>query len=172
MTSQEFPYLNRVVIIGRLVREPELRQTGAGVPVANFKIACRKRFAEDDEGPREETCYVGVAAWQNLAERCHEALAKGAVVRIEGELKSRVRDNGRGIKRSFVEIRAQSIGLWQGEDSFAPLEDSTPAKAPTVQVDIPAQPVAALTERPEPGLAVAVHGQTEFEEYNVEPEEL
>jgi single-strand DNA-binding protein len=109
MTKAEFPYVNEVRIAGRVVRDPELRRTGAGVPVANFKLACGKVFIDEEGARREETCYVGVAAWQDLAQRCKDRLQQGATVLVEGELKSRLRDNGKGVKRSFVEIRASDV---------------------------------------------------------------
>ena len=111
MAKMEFPYLNEVRIAGRVVRDPELRRTSTGVPVSNFKVACSRTYTDESGSPREETCYVGVAAWQELAEHCKSKLQEGANVLVEGELKSRLRDNGEGIRRSFVEIRAHTVSL-------------------------------------------------------------
>jgi single-strand DNA-binding protein len=111
MAKMEFPYLNEVRIAGRVVRDPELRSTSTGVPVSNFKVACSRTYTDESGSPREETCYVGVAAWQELAEHCKANLQEGVNVLVEGELKSRLRDNGKGVRRSFVEIRAHAVSL-------------------------------------------------------------
>lgn len=134
------PYLNKVMITGRLVRSPELRMTNAGVPVSNFKIACNKEYLDDEGQPKEEVCYIGIATWHNLAKACNEKLDKGTDVQIEGELKSRLRRSSNGVKRSFVEIRAcrvsflNSDGLMEdlGEETsvetdFLAVEETTPA---------------------------------------------
>lgn len=134
------PYLNKVMITGRLVRSPELRMTNAGVPVSNFKIACNKEYLDDAGQPKEEVCYIGIATWHNLAKACNEKLDKGADVHIEGELKSRLRRSSNGVKRSFVEIRASQVrflnsdGLLEdlGEEASAetdllPVEETSPA---------------------------------------------
>jgi single-strand DNA-binding protein len=111
MAKMEFPYLNEVRIAGRVVRDPELRRTNSGVPVSNFKVACSRAYTDENGSPREEVCYVGVAAWQELAEHCKAQLQQGVSVLVEGELKSRLRDNGKGVRRSFVEIRAHAVRL-------------------------------------------------------------
>jgi len=103
------PYLNKVMITGRLVRNPELRVTNTGVPVSNFKIACNKEYLDHQGETKEEVCYIGIAAWNNLARNCNGRLLKGTEVHIEGELKSRLRRNENGVKRSFVEIRAGNV---------------------------------------------------------------
>ncbi len=111
----ELPYINKVVITGRLVRNPELRTTNNSVPVSNFKIACYKEYLDDHGQPKEEVCYIGIATWNELAERCNAKLAKGTEVQVEGELKSRLRRNENGVKRSFVEIRAVNVSFLNHE---------------------------------------------------------
>ena len=136
------PYLNKVMITGRLVRSPELRMTNAGVPVSNFKIACNKEYLDDEGQTKDEVCYIGIATWHDLAKACKEQLDKGTDVHIEGELKSRLRRSSNGVKRSFVEIRASQVrflnsdGLLEdlGEEAtepsdLVPFEESAPAAA-------------------------------------------
>ena len=109
MTNTKLPNLNKVLIVGNLVRDPELRYTSAGVPVVNFKIASNKKFKDNLGIYREDVCYIGVVAWQELAESCSQFLKKGSAVLVEGELRSRLRENEDGTKRSFVEIKALHV---------------------------------------------------------------
>lgn len=128
MAKMEFPYLNEVRIAGRVVRDPELRRTNSGVAVSNFKVACSRVYTDESGSPHEEVCYVGVAAWQELAERCKSQLQQGVNVLVEGELKSRLRDNGKGVRRSFVEIRAHAVQLL--DESGDPGAETAAAESP------------------------------------------
>ena len=97
------------MIVGNLTRDPDLRATTAGIPVINFRIASNRRFKDNSGEWKEDVCYVGVVAWQKLAESCAARLKKGSAVYIEGELRSRTFDNGDGTKRNLLEIRAHHI---------------------------------------------------------------
>jgi len=97
------------MIVGNLTRDPELRATTTGVPVINFRIASNRRFKDSAGDWKEDVCYVGVVAWQKLAESCASRLKKGSAVYVEGELRSRTFDNDGGTRRSMIEIRAHHI---------------------------------------------------------------
>jgi len=109
MPNTKLPSLNKVLIVGNQVKDPELRCTSAGVPVVNFKIASHKKFEDDLDIYREEVSHIGVVAWQELAESCDQFLKKGSTVLVEGELRSRLRVKPNGIKRSLVEIKALHV---------------------------------------------------------------
>lgn len=109
MAFTRLPNLNRVMIVGNLTRDPDLRSTTSGVPVINFRIASNRRFKDNSGEWKEDVCYVGVVAWQKLAESCASRLKKGSAVYIEGELRSRTFDNEDGTRRNFLEIRAHHI---------------------------------------------------------------
>ena len=109
MTEKRLPTLNRVFIVGNLTKDPELRHTNSGVSVINFRIAASRRFRDGAGNWKEEVCYVGVVAWQRLAEACREYLLKGSAVFVEGELQSRSWETDDGNKRSMVEIHAHKI---------------------------------------------------------------
>lgn len=110
------------MIVGNLTRDPDLRATTAGVPVINFRIASNRRFKDNSGEWKEDVCYVGVVAWQKLAESCAARLKKGSAVYIEGELRSRTFDNGDGMKRNLLEIRAHHIQFLDKDEK--PEEDS------------------------------------------------
>jgi single-strand DNA-binding protein len=107
--NNRLPTLNKVLIIGNLTKDPELRHTQAGVSVVNFKIASSKKYKDSLGTPREDVCHIGVVAWQKLAESCKDYLLKGSTVLIEGELRSRIKETADGAKRNFIEIKAFHI---------------------------------------------------------------
>jgi single-strand DNA-binding protein len=109
MPATKLPNLNRVMIVGNLTRDPELRATSTGIPVANFRIASNRRFRDNAGEWREDVCYVGVVAWQKLAESCAARLQKGSAIYVEGELRSRSLEGEGGKKRNVIEIRAHHI---------------------------------------------------------------
>jgi single-strand DNA-binding protein len=109
MADTRLPSLNKVIIVGNLVRDPELRYTSGGVPVVNFKIASNKKYKDNLGMYKEDVCYVGVVAWQDLAQSCTEYLRKGSAVLVEGELRSRIKEREDGSRRNYVEIRAAHV---------------------------------------------------------------
>jgi single-strand DNA-binding protein len=109
MTEFRLPVLNRVFIAGNLTRDPELRYTASGVPVANFRIASNRWFRTQDGERREDVCFINVVVWQRLAELVGERLHKGSAVLVEGELQSRSWDTEDGTRRTVVEIRAYRV---------------------------------------------------------------
>ena len=133
MTIDNLEYINKVVMTGYVVRDPEFRHTTTGTPVSNFRIAATKQYRDSDGKPREEVCYVGVAAWHDLAEECKRLLSKGSAIQVDGELKSRVRESGDGVRRSFVEIRASRIRVFKSDGEYVDLEDSGEAVAVEMQ---------------------------------------
>jgi single-strand DNA-binding protein len=123
MPATRLPNLNRVLIIGNLTKDPELRSTSTGVSVANFRIASNRRFKDNSGEWREDVCYIGVVAWQKLAEACADRLTKGSAVYVEGELRSRSLEAEDGNKRNVIEIRANYIQFLDKVERTA-IEDS------------------------------------------------
>jgi len=109
--------LNRVLLIGRLTREPELRYTPDGTPVANFTIAVNRSFA-NQKGEREAD-FIPVVVWRKQAEQCAEYLSKGSEVVVDGRLQIRSYEDRDGIKRKKSEIVAwgvQFLGRFKKEE--------------------------------------------------------
>jgi single-strand DNA-binding protein len=109
MAELKMPELNSVLIVGNLTKDPVIRQTRNGTPVANFSIASNRKFRNGDNQWQEDVCYVGVVAWNRLAESCADKLRKGSAVLVEGELQSRTWQGEDGSPRSTVEIKARRI---------------------------------------------------------------
>lgn len=99
--------LNRVILIGRLVRDPELRYTPSGTPVASFTIAVDRVFA--GRQGEHQADFIDVVVWQKQAEICHRNLTKGRLVAIEGRLQIRSYDDSQGIRRKAAEVVADSV---------------------------------------------------------------
>ncbi len=113
--------LNKVLLIGRLTRDPESRYTPSGAAVLNFGIAVNRRFRDQSGEWRDDTCFVNVVAWQKLAERLTEVLKKGSAVMVEGRLQSRSWETKEGQKRTTIEVNAASVQTLdkRSEGSFA-----------------------------------------------------
>lgn len=99
--------LNRVILIGRLVADPELRYTQSGVAVTTFRLAVNRPYTNRD-GERE-TDYIDVVAWRKLAETCAHNLSKGRLTAVEGRLQVRSYDDSQGIRRRVAEVVAEDV---------------------------------------------------------------
>lgn len=103
--------LNNVVLIGRLVRDPELRYTSTeGSAVANFTIAVDRPFAPK-EGKEKEADFIRIVAWNKQAENCASYLNKGSLVGVEGRLQIRSYEDREGIKRIAAEVVARRVSF-------------------------------------------------------------
>ncbi len=101
--------LNKVMIIGNLGADPEMRYTSNGNPVTTFRVAVSRNFTGPDGERREETEWVSVVTWQKLAEQCSQFLAKGRRVYVEGRLQTRSWDAPDGQKKYMTEVVAQQV---------------------------------------------------------------
>lgn len=101
--------LNKVMIIGRLGRDPEMRYTPSGRPVTTFSVATSRSWSTVDGERHQETEWFNVVAWGNLAEICKQYLTKGRQVYIEGRLQTRKWEDKEGNKHSSVEIVANEM---------------------------------------------------------------
>jgi len=96
--------LNRIVLIGNLTRDPELKYTPAGTAVCTFSIATNRSWTTNDGQTKEEVQYHRVVAWQKLAELCGKLLNKGRKVFAEGRMTYRTYTGKDGIQRTIAEI--------------------------------------------------------------------
>ncbi len=127
MAELRMPVVNRVMISGRLTRDPDLRYTPSGAPVCTFRIASNQRYRDRSTGEwKERVTYVNVVAWRELAERLGERLKRGSAVFVEGTLQSRSWETEDGQKKSVMEIRAFTTQML---DKFgAPEEGAVPSE--------------------------------------------
>lgn len=99
--------LNRIVLIGRLTRDPEMRYTPQGVPVASFSLAVDRPFT-NQQGQRE-TDFIDCVAWRKLGETVGNHLTKGRLVAVEGRLQVRSYEAQDGSKRRAAEVVCDSV---------------------------------------------------------------
>ena len=112
--------LNKVMIIGYLGRDPEMRYTSSGKPVTTFSVAANRSWSSASGERHEETEWFTVVAWGNLAEICKQHLSKGNQVYVEGRLQTRRWEDTEGKKHAAVEIVAgEMIQLGEKRENVA-----------------------------------------------------
>lgn len=99
---------NKVILIGNLTKDPEIRYTPSGTPVANFRLAVNHRFKQGDEF-REDVCFIDVVVFGKQAENCGQYLGKGNSVIVDGRLQERRWETEDKQKRSKHEVVAQTV---------------------------------------------------------------
>ena len=109
MAELKMPELNNVMVAGNLTKDPIFRETSNNTPVANFHIAANRRYKDSGNQWQEDVCYVGVVAWNKLADSCKDRLRKGSAILVDGELQSRTFKTDDGKNRTIVEIKAKRI---------------------------------------------------------------
>jgi single-strand DNA-binding protein len=123
---------NKVFLIGNLTKDPELRYTPSGIPVARFTIAVNRPAAKSE---KNEVDFINIVAWRRLAEICGEYLKKGRPVSIEGRLQIREYDKD-GEKRFFSEVVADGMQMLGKKEGSA----ANPGKTVSEQPGGPAAP--------------------------------
>ncbi len=100
--------MNKVILVGRLARDPEVRYTQAGKAVASFSLAVSRRFSRTSD-QQNTADFIPIVAWEKLAEICGNNLVKGSQVLVEGRMQVRNYDAQDGSKRYVTEVVAQDI---------------------------------------------------------------
>ncbi|MFQ5905837.1 MAG: single-stranded DNA-binding protein [bacterium] len=109
MADLRLPSLNRVLITGRLTKDPDLRYTPSGTAVCNFRLASSRRYKDRSGEWQDDSMFINVVTWRKTAENCGEYLKKGSAVLVEGRLQSRSWEAEDGQKRSVIEISALRV---------------------------------------------------------------
>ena len=137
--------LNHITIMGRLVRDPELRRTGSGIAVASFSVAVDRDFSGKDSGEKE-TDFIDCVAWRNTGEFVSKYFTKGSMIVVSGRLQIRSWTDKEGNKRRSAEVVADNVYFGESKNSnsggnsdnsvanhasdFAPLDDDDEAQLP------------------------------------------
>ncbi len=132
--------LNKVLLIGNLTKDPELRYTPQGTAVANLRMAINRKFKDRNQEMKEEVCFVTAVVWDKQAETCNQYLRKGSPVFVEGRLQSRSWEDASGQKRNTIEVRAERIQFLGGGQGRGG------AGSGDQMIDQPAAPQQADTE--------------------------
>ena len=135
MAELKMPEINYVIVAGNLTKDPIFRETTNKTPVVNFSLASNRRFKDSTNQWQEDVCYVGIVAWNKLAESCKERLKKGSAVLVDGELQSRTWKTDDGHNRSIVEIKARRIQFLNKRGKFVDAESNNHDEEVTVVTD-------------------------------------
>ena len=100
---------NKVLLVGNLTKDPELRYTPQGAAVANLRLAVNRRYKDKNQELKEEVCFITAVVWNKQAETCNQYLHKGSSLLVEGRLQSRSWEDNTGAKRNVIEVRAERV---------------------------------------------------------------
>ncbi|MBI5037627.1 MAG: single-stranded DNA-binding protein [Candidatus Kerfeldbacteria bacterium] len=139
--------LNKVMLIGNITRDPEVRATPTGQSVASFSVATNRRWKDQSGQTKEQVEYHNIVAWRKLADIVGQYVKKGTKVYVEGRLQTRSWDDQSGTKRYRTEIIAENLimldraGASAGassapSDSPAPEQSAAPAPAPEPEINV------------------------------------
>ena len=135
----------KVIIVGNLGRDPEMRYTPDGTPVTTLSVATNRKWNNPDGSQGEETVWFRVTAWRRLAETCNQYLQKGRQVLVEGQLKPdpatggpRIWTGNDGVARAQYELRAFTVKFLGGRGAAPPSETpGMPEEPPEEGEEIP-----------------------------------
>ncbi len=140
MADLRMPDLNKVLLAGRLTRDPELRYLPSGTPLCKMGLAVSRTYKAADGERKEETLFIDVTTWKGTAEYCGENLRKGRPIIVEGRLKTDAwEDKSTGEKRSKIVMdvfRVQTLD-WVERTTTAAAPEPRPIEEPVPEDDIP-----------------------------------
>ncbi len=125
--------LNKVMLIGNLTRDPELRYIPNGTPVADFGMAINREYTDREGEKHSETCFVDIVAWRKQAEICDQFLTKGSLVYVEGRLQLDTWETTQGEKRSRHRVVAERVQFldFKGRESKRTTPRQEEQRSPT-----------------------------------------
>lgn len=110
----------KVVIVGHLGNDPEMRYTASGAPVVHFPVATNRKWTDGEGNPQEETTWFRVTVWGRQAETCNQYLEKGRLVLCEGEIRTSQYTDPQGITKYSWELRALAVKFLGGPGERGP----------------------------------------------------
>jgi len=119
----------KVIIIGNLGRDPEMRYTASGKAVTNLNVATNRRWTNAEGQPQEETTWFRVVVWGKQAETCNQYLSKGRQVLVEGEIRTRQYEDKSGQTRYAWDLVARNVRFMGGRDTSS----EAPAGEPPIE---------------------------------------
>ncbi len=129
--------LNKVLLIGRLGKDPEIRYTPEGSPVASFSLATSENWTDKSGTRQERTEWHNIVAWNKLADICKQFLSKGRQVYIEGRIQSREYTDREGVKKRITEIIASQMVMLgsRPQGAEAGVQPMEPVARPATDAD-------------------------------------
>ena len=137
--------INRVVLVGRVTRDVEVKKTGTGLSVASFTLACDRRTGKDAQGPTAD--FIACVAWRQPADFLGQYAKKGAVIAVDGKLQTRNYDDKDGKKVFVTEVVCDNVRIINGQNHD---------QQPTPETPLPSEVEApAIVEEPGPALDIS-----------------
>lgn len=129
----------KIIVVGNLGRDPEMRYTQDGTPVTSFSVATTRRWNDREGGQREETTWFRVTTWGKQAEVCNQYLSKGRQVLVEGTISASAWKGRDGEPRATLELRADTVRFLGQRGEAAPVEGAVdkPEAEPASEDEIP-----------------------------------
>ena len=132
--------LTKIILIGNLGTDPEMRFTPSGTPVVSFNLATNRVYTSSDGERKQETEWFRVSAWRKQAESCNQFLTKGQRVYVEGSLRTRTWEDRDGQRRVTLEVNADRV-LFLDKQAVAPLPgEEVPMESPAEATDDEVEP--------------------------------
>ena len=125
--------VNKVMLIGNLTRDPELRHMKEGTPVSSFGLATNRNWTQESGEKREETDFHRIVAWGKLAELCEKYLKKGRKVYVEGRLHSHSWTDNEGLQKAVTEINISDMVMLDSKPQEKVEEEMKPQGVSSVQ---------------------------------------
>lgn len=145
--------LNKVLLIGNLTRDPELRYTPSGAAVCTIGLATNRSWVTDSGEKKDEVEFHRVIAWNKLAELCSQLLAKGRKIYVEGRLRTNSWQTADGQSRSTTEVVIEDMIILDSRKNILPQNEGESAirgqtQAPPAAIDTPVQPAKQPVSNP------------------------
>ncbi|NMB57417.1 single-stranded DNA-binding protein [Candidatus Beckwithbacteria bacterium] len=142
--------LNKVMLIGNLTRDPEMRFTSQGTPVCTFGLATNRSWVDSNNQKQEEVEFHRVVAWSKLAELCNELLFKGRKVYVEGRLQTRKWNGQDGVERYTTEVVIDEMLVLdiRRKEGEVVVEDEIAAEPAVEEIPVEKETVTVKEEKP------------------------
>ena len=115
--------INRVILMGRLTRDPEFRQTTSGIPVCRFTVAVDRPYRKDQD---KKADFINVTAWRNTAEFIARYFSKGKMIIVEGSLHNNDYTDNKGVKHYSMDVQAENVSFGESKGSSDNQQQSAP----------------------------------------------
>ena len=126
--------LNKVVLMGRMVRDPELKYTATNTAVCSFSIAVDRRFVK--QGEQRQADFINIVTWKNTAEFVAKYFVKGQMINVCGSLQTRTWDDDKGVKHYATEVLADEVNFCGDKSNQSAPVDNVPASDGFAPVDV------------------------------------
>ena len=131
------PNFNRVMLMGNLTKDPELKYTTNGAPVCNLRMAINRKYKNKSGEDKEDVCFCTVVVWNKSAEACGGYLKKGDPIFVEGRLESKEWETESKEKRTKLEVVAERVQFLLGKKQVDDVPDQGTPTPPASEEDIP-----------------------------------